>query len=229
MPTADGPPPRPAVPSTARPAVFTIAPHVAFVDALAQGLLDRAGGDRLALARTRVLLPNRRAVRALTDAFVRRSDGGLLLPRMTPIGDIADDGLADDAATLDLAAPVRTLKGPLAYHSACSMQHGQKITDLPKRLLGQAGFTVRDVPEGHICCGSAGTYNLLQPEIAGRLRERKLGNIERTEADLIAAGNIGCLTQLAGDRMPVVHTVELLDWMAGGPAPPAVAALPRAA
>jgi glycolate oxidase iron-sulfur subunit len=107
----------------------------------------------------------------------------------------------------------------VAYHSACSLQHGQKITTLPKTLLSRAGFTVREPAEGHLCCGSAGTYNILQPEIAGQLRVRKLGHLNRTGADLIAAGNIGCLTQLAGDALPVAHTVELLDWMAGGPKP----------
>ena len=108
----------------------------------------------------------------------------------------------------------------VAYHAACSLQHGQKITTAPKRLLAAAGFEVRDVPEGHLCCGSAGTYNILQPEIAGQLRDRKLANIDRTGAEVIAAGNIGCLTQLAsGSARPVVHTVELLDWATGGPRP----------
>ncbi|WP_424811064.1 glycolate oxidase subunit GlcF [Roseococcus sp. YIM B11640] len=107
----------------------------------------------------------------------------------------------------------------VAYHSACSLQHGQKITSLPKELLTRAGFQVKEPAEGHICCGSAGTYNILQPEIAGQLRERKLGNIAKTKADLVAAGNIGCITQLSGDALPVVHTVQLLDWMAGGPKP----------
>jgi glycolate oxidase iron-sulfur subunit len=117
-------------------------------------------------------------------------------------------------------APAREAPGlVVAYHAACSLQHGQRITDLPKALLKRAGFTVKEPAEGHLCCGSAGTYNMLQPEIAGRLRERKLGHLERTRADLIASGNIGCLTQLAGGSMPVVHTVELLDWMAGGPRP----------
>ncbi|MGK7868803.1 glycolate oxidase subunit GlcF [Falsiroseomonas sp. E2-1-a20] len=111
----------------------------------------------------------------------------------------------------------------VAYHSACSLQHGQKITTAPKELLKRAGFAVKEPAEGHICCGSAGTYNLMQPEIAGQLRDRKLANLDRTRADLIAAGNIGCLTQLAGGAMPTVHTVELLDWMAGGPEPGAVA------
>jgi glycolate oxidase iron-sulfur subunit len=117
-------------------------------------------------------------------------------------------------------APTREAPGlTVAYHSACSLQHGQKITALPKQLLARAGFTVKEPLEAHICCGSAGTYNLMQPEIAGQLRARKLENLNRTRADVIAAGNIGCMTQLAGDAMPVVHTVELLDWMAGGPKP----------
>jgi glycolate oxidase iron-sulfur subunit len=108
----------------------------------------------------------------------------------------------------------------VAYHSACSMQHGQKITNEPKALLRRAGFVVRDVPEGHICCGSAGTYNILQPEIAGQLRARKVANIARVKPDMIAAGNIGCITQIAGGTsIPIVHTAELLDWACGGPAP----------
>ena len=106
----------------------------------------------------------------------------------------------------------------VAYHSACSLQHGQRVTTEPKMLLKRAGFTVVDPPEGHICCGSAGTYNLVQPAIAGQLRARKLANIAKTKPDLIAAGNIGCITQLQGGT-PVIHTVQLLDWMAGGPAP----------
>jgi glycolate oxidase iron-sulfur subunit len=108
----------------------------------------------------------------------------------------------------------------VAYHSACSMQHGQKITLEPKALLRRAGFVVRDVPEGHICCGSAGSYNILQPEIAGQLRARKVANIERLKPDVIAAGNIGCITQIAGGTaIPICHTAELLDWACGGPKP----------
>jgi glycolate oxidase iron-sulfur subunit len=107
----------------------------------------------------------------------------------------------------------------VAYHSACSLQHGQQIHAQPKALLQTAGFKVVEPAEPHICCGSAGTYNLLQPEIAGRLRARKLGHLHATSPDLIAAGNIGCMTQLAGGGIPVVHTIELLDWMAGGPPP----------
>jgi glycolate oxidase iron-sulfur subunit len=119
--------------------------------------------------------------------------------------------------------PVREAPGlKVTYHSACSLQHGQQVTTAPKSLLTRAGFRVAEPAEGHICCGSAGTYNMLQPEIAGRLRERKLGNIRATKPDLIAAGNIGCLTQLSAGEFPVVHTIELLDWMAGGPKPSSV-------
>ena len=120
--------------------------------------------------------------------------------------------------------PTRETPGlTVAYHSACSLQHGQSVTAQPKSLLQRAGFSVVEPAEPHICCGSAGTYNMLQPDLAARLRTRKLGNLRATGADVIAAGNIGCITQLAGDATPVVHTVELLDWMAGGPTPPALA------
>ena len=122
-----------------------------------------------------------------------------------------------DAVPTPLPLP-RKLK--VAYHSACSMQHGQKIAALPQDLLRQAGFEVIDVPEGHICCGSAGTYNLLQPDFATQLKARKAKNIDSTGSEVIATGNIGCLQQLQGaTSAPVVHTVELLDWAAGGPAP----------
>jgi glycolate oxidase iron-sulfur subunit len=125
--------------------------------------------------------------------------------------------------SIGLAAPSRTTGQRVAYHSACSMQHGQKLREEPKALLAAAGFAVIDVPEGHLCCGSAGTYNLLQPELAERLRERKLANIASTAPALVATGNIGCMTQLAdGAGVPVVHTVELLDWATGGPAPRAL-------
>jgi glycolate oxidase iron-sulfur subunit len=108
----------------------------------------------------------------------------------------------------------------VAYHSACSMQHGQKISREPKMLLARAGFEVVEPAEGHLCCGSAGTYNILQPEIATQLKNRKLRNIEATRPQVIATGNIGCMTQIAsGTAIPVVHTVELLDWATGGPRP----------
>jgi glycolate oxidase iron-sulfur subunit len=104
------------------------------------------------------------------------------------------------------------------------MQHGQKVDALPRALLARAGFEVKEIAEGHLCCGSAGTYNILQPELAGRLRERKLANVARTGAAVLATGNIGCMTQLnVAAAIPVVHTVELLDWATGGPLPPALA------
>lgn len=108
----------------------------------------------------------------------------------------------------------------VAYHAACSLQHGQKVTDAPKRLLKAAGFQLRDVPEAHICCGSAGVYNILQPDFAQRLGARKVAHIERTKPQIIAAGNIGCMTQIAqGTNLPILHTIELLDWASGGPKP----------
>ena len=118
--------------------------------------------------------------------------------------------------------PAQRQQGDLvvAYHSACSLQHGQKITQAPKELLSKSGFVVKDVPESHLCCGSAGTYNILQPDIADRLRDRKVANIATVKPDVIAAGNIGCMVQIAGGTsVPVVHTIELLDWATGGPRP----------
>jgi glycolate oxidase iron-sulfur subunit len=124
---------------------------------------------------------------------------------------------------LRLQPPVVETGQRVAYHSACSLQHGQRVRRQPKELLAAAGFRVVDIPESHLCCGSAGTYNLLQPEIARRLRDRKVANIESANPDLVAAGNIGCLTQLAtGTTVPFVHTVELLDWATGGPRPKAL-------
>ena len=126
-------------------------------------------------------------------------------------------------AMLDLTSAEAPEAIKITYHSACSMQHGQKITDLPKELLSSAGFNVVSPAEGHLCCGSAGTYNLLQPEIASRLKARKVTNIEATEPDAIAAGNIGCMAQIAdGTTIPVLHTIELLDWATGGPIPEAL-------
>jgi glycolate oxidase iron-sulfur subunit len=123
-------------------------------------------------------------------------------------------------AELGINPPVAHRGLTVAYHSACSLQHGQRVHQQPKDLLASCGFLVRDVPEAHLCCGSAGTYNILQPELARRLRERKIGNIEKVTPDVIAAGNIGCMTQIgSGTSIPVVHPVELLDWATGGPVP----------
>jgi glycolate oxidase iron-sulfur subunit len=143
-----------------------------------------------------------------------------------------EPGMKDSAAeisakTLDVTEYLATLgvsgsapKLRVAYHSACSMQHGQKISEPPRALLKAAGFEVVEIPEGHLCCGSAGTYNLLQPELSSQLRDRKAENIARVKPDLVATGNIGCQQQLAGAiDVPIVHTVELLDWASGGPMP----------
>ena len=120
----------------------------------------------------------------------------------------------------DLGAPTRTRLPIVAYQSACSLQHGQKIVRQPKDLLASCGFAVREPAEAHLCCGSAGTYNIMQPDIAAGLRARKIAAIERTGAELIATGNIGCMTHIApATRLPVVHTVELVDWAHGGPPP----------
>ena len=108
----------------------------------------------------------------------------------------------------------------ITYHSACSMQHGQKITTKPKILLKALGASVREPAEGHLCCGSAGTYNLLQPDISSQLKDRKLRNIAKTQPQIVATGNIGCMKQLEkGVGVPLVHTAQLLDWATGGPKP----------
>jgi glycolate oxidase iron-sulfur subunit len=111
----------------------------------------------------------------------------------------------------------------VAYHPACSLAHGQRVTTAPKDMLSKAGFVLKDIPESHLCCGSAGTYNMLQSELAIRLRDRKIANIDRVMPELIAAGNIGCITQIAaGTPIPVVHPIELIDWATGGSAPKAL-------
>jgi glycolate oxidase iron-sulfur subunit len=121
---------------------------------------------------------------------------------------------------LGLNQPAQDSGLVVAYQAACSLQHGQKVVSEPKTLLTKAGFAVREVPEGHLCCGSAGTYNMLQPDIAMRLRDRKLANIARVRPQIIATGNVGCMAQLkTATTIPVVHTVELLDWATGGPRP----------
>ena len=124
---------------------------------------------------------------------------------------------------IDLGKPKLDQGYKVTYHSACSMQHGQKITKEPVDLLTQAGFEVNNVPEGYMCCGSAGTYNILQPKIANELRARKVENIKKTEPNIVATGNIGCMTQLSESLdVPIVHTVELLDWVYGGVKPESI-------
>ncbi|MGP0091518.1 MAG: glycolate oxidase subunit GlcF [Xanthobacteraceae bacterium] len=188
------------------------------------------------------------AARANIDAWWREIEGGgldAILITASGCGTMIKDYgfmLRTDAAYAEKAARIAALamdvseylaRVPLtalghselivAHHSACSLQHGQKVTREPKELLLKLGFVVKDVPEGHLCCGSAGTYNILQPELARRLRDRKITNIEKVLPDVIAAGNIGCITQIAGGTaIPVVHTIELIDWATGGPAPEAL-------
>jgi glycolate oxidase iron-sulfur subunit len=148
---------------------------------------------------------------------------------------LSHDPMAEDAAKisdktqdiseflLNIYAPTREApKLTVAYHAACSLQHGQKITAAPKTLLRKAGFTVVEPKDPHLCCGSAGTYNIMQPDIAASLRERKLATLTAKSPDIIAAGNIGCLTQLSNGTTPTIHTIELLDWMSGGGRPAAL-------
>jgi glycolate oxidase iron-sulfur subunit len=131
--------------------------------------------------------------------------------------------ISEYLARLDLGAPARANGLKVAYQSACSLQHGQKITRQPKELLASAGYRVSELAEAHLCCGSAGTYNIMQPDIARALRARKVAAIERTGADVIATGNVGCMTHIApATDIPIMHTVELLDWAHGGPAPDAL-------
>ena len=148
---------------------------------------------------------------------------------------LRNDPMAEDAAKVsELAVDVSELLMKLelpqaqmgirvAYHAACSLQHGQQIKTYPKDLLRRAGFEVVEPADSHLCCGSAGTYNLMQPEISAQLKARKVRTLEAKEPQVIAAGNIGCMVQIgSGTEVPVVHTVELLDWATGGPKPRAL-------
>ncbi|WP_164660516.1 glycolate oxidase subunit GlcF [Tropicibacter sp. Alg240-R139] len=149
-----------------------------------------------------------------------------------------NDPLATDAArvsgiAMDVSELLMQLDLPectdkaltVAYHAACSLQHGQQIKTHPKTLLKRAGFKVVEPADSHLCCGSAGTYNLMQPEISGQLKARKVRTLEAKNPDIIAAGNIGCMMQVgSATEVPIVHTVELLDWATGGPQPPALTA-----
>jgi glycolate oxidase iron-sulfur subunit len=138
----------------------------------------------------------------------------------------AISGIAMDVSEvlMKLDLPEGAPKGvKIAYHAACSLQHGQQIKTYPKDLLKRVGFKVSEPVDSHLCCGSAGTYNLMQPEISGELKKRKVDTLEMTRPDIIAAGNIGCMMQIgSGTDIPIVHTVELLDWATGGPKPPAL-------
>ena len=137
--------------------------------------------------------------------------------------------ISEYLASLPQDEPLPSSGLTVAYHAACSLQHGQRITRQPKELLARHGFIVKDIAEAHLCCGSAGTYNILQSEIAQSLRDRKIANIAQVNPDVIAAGNIGCMTQIAsGTSIPVVHPVELIDWATGGPRPAGLTGRARA-
>jgi glycolate oxidase iron-sulfur subunit len=191
-------------------------------------------GDALARARANITVWLKEAERDGLDAilvttsgcgtvikdygFMLREDRDFASPA-AKVSALAKD-ITEYVGSIDLQNQQQHGDIVIAYHSACSLQHGQKISELPKELLSKNGFVVKDVPESHLCCGSAGTYNILQPDIANRLRDRKVANIAMVEPDMIAAGNIGCMVQIAGGTsVPVVHTIELLDWATGGPRP----------
>jgi glycolate oxidase iron-sulfur subunit len=153
--------------------------------------------------------------------FIFRDDAALA-PAAGDVGRLTKD-ITEFVAARGLPPVTRPGGLRVAYHSACSLQHGQRVHAPPRELLAAAGYTVLEIPEAHLCCGSAGTYNILQPELAQTLAARKLANIATLEADVIAAGNLGCMTQLGtGAGLPIVHTVELLDYATGGPVPPAL-------
>jgi glycolate oxidase iron-sulfur subunit len=203
-------------------------------------LVHHMGRDEQALAQARANIDAWNAIEGL-DAIVINASGcgttikdyGFMLRGDKAYAESAArvSGLAKDIAEYLATLPLkpdpeaRQSGAPLvvAYHSACSLQHGQRIARQPKELLANLGFVVKDIPEGHLCCGSAGTYNILQPDFARRLRDRKVRTIERLRPDVIAAGNIGCITQIAaGTELPAVHTVELIDWATGGRRPAAL-------
>ncbi len=150
---------------------------------------------------------------------------------MFRLGPMAAEAAEISRLTRDISEVLVTLGLPegapkglrVAYHAACSLQHGQQVKSAPKDLLKRAGFEVVEPADSHLCCGSAGTYNLLQPVISAELKRRKVATLEAKAPQVIAAGNIGCMMQIgSGTGVPVVHTVELLDWATGGPKPRAL-------
>ena len=152
--------------------------------------------------------------------------------RNTPLADKAAQvsAIAKDVSEVLMKLDMDAKAEPLtvAYHAACSLQHGQQIKTFPKDLLKKAGFTVVEPSDPHLCCGSAGTYNLMQPEISKQLKDRKVRTLEAKNPDVIAAGNIGCMMQIgSAAQTPIVHTVELLDWATGGPKPKAMTERPH--
>ncbi len=191
--------------------------------------------EALAAAKNNILSWERADAEGALDAIVINASGcgttvkdyGFMLrndpdwaPRAAHISELAKD-ITQLMSDLELKPVLMDERPVVAYHSACSMQHGQQIINEPKNLLRAAGFEVREPKESHLCCGSAGTYNIMQPELADQLLVRKVQNLTLTGADVVASGNIGCLVQIGNGmgKTPVVHTVELLDWATGGPKP----------
>ncbi|MEY2955677.1 MAG: hypothetical protein RL123_405, partial [Pseudomonadota bacterium] len=187
----------------------------------------------LAAANIHAFMAEKRA-RGLDAVVINTSGCGTTVKDYGHI--FAQDPLAADAAEVaamaaDVTEIIERLGMPegsaaglrVAYHAACSLQHGQQIRETPKTLLRRAGFEVVEPAEAHLCCGSAGTYNILQPAIAAELGARKAANLMAKAPDVIAAGNIGCMVQIGAQAgVPVVHSVELLDWASGGPKPAAL-------
>ena len=200
--------------------------------ALAHHIGDTAGAE--AAARANVVAWEKTIAASELDAIVINASGcgttvkdyAFLLrhdpawgERGARIAGLAKD-VSEWVAGLGLVGAKLARAPTVVYHAACSLQHGQKVSEAPKRLLAGVGFAVREPAEPHLCCGSAGVYNILEPELAAGLKERKISRLAATGAEIVATGNIGCLAQLQGaSRLPVVHTVELLDWATGGPVP----------
>ena len=214
-----------------------VAPGAGCCGALPHHMGRSADSHRLAAINIRAWMAEK-AAHGLDAVVINTSGCGTTIKDYGHI--FANDPLAEDAATIaamtrdiselliDLGLPA-TARAPeplrVGYHAACSLQHGQQIRTHPKTLLTRAGFTVAEPADAHLCCGSAGTYNLLQPEISAELKSRKVQTLEAVKPDVIATGNIGCLVQIgSGTATPVVHTVELLDWATGGPRPAALGA-----
>ena len=198
------------------------------------GLTHHMGRDALGFAKANIDAWTRALEEGGLDAVVINTSGcgvtvkeyGHMLredkayaAKAARISALAKD-LSEIMSEIGLAPRPGVAQGRVAYHAACSLQHGQQLRKEAPALLAQAGFTVLEVPEAHLCCGSAGTYNMLQPAIAARLQQRKVANIESTAPEIVAAGNVGCIEQIArGTAIPVLHTAELLDWATGGPRP----------
>jgi glycolate oxidase iron-sulfur subunit len=195
-------------------------------------LVHHMGHEQAALCAARANIDAWRKIDDLTAIIITTSGCGTVVKTYGHMlrndADYAAIAAYISSITVDISEFVATAGFPpvtlpttglrVAYHAACSLQHGQNIRAEPKALLNQAGFATLDIAEGHLCCGSAGTYNILQPDIANKLRQRKLDNIKNLAPDVVVTGNIGCIVQLRSE-IPVIHIVKMLDWATGGPQP----------